>query len=121
MIEAGILFAENESDLWFVWSTFLFVQKKSEDALDKINTAITKFPDDGDLYGLRAAIKLGWWEAYQGPKPSKSEVINDFKNALKFGYEITQFEKERLASFLNDEEYKTLLGTTKEEDGFGKE
>jgi len=121
IIEGAILFAQENAYLWHVWSLVLYLQNNFEDALNKIDIGIGKNPSSGAAYHMRASIKLDWWSNFGGPKPSKSEVINDIKNAVEYGAEFTRIDKKLLAKFLDNSEYKELFGKTKEEDGFTKE
>lgn len=121
IIEGAISFAGENPYLWHLWALVLYLQNKFEDALEKINTAISKDTSSGPAYHMRVSIKLDWWFNLGGPKPSKSEVISDMMKALKYGIKPTITDKNLFAKFLDDDEYKDLFGKTKEEDEFGAE
>lgn len=120
LVEAALLFDENNAQLWHLFAIVLSTKRRFQEALKKVDTAISKDPNQGFFYDSRSFIKLCWWRGFKGPRPSKSEVIKDIKKATELGFEIEQSTKEELSYFLRDDEYKELLGTTKEEDGFGR-
>lgn len=121
LTEALLLFDENNGNIWHLFALVLSGSKKFKEALEKIAIAINKDPNNGVFYESRSFIKLGWWRAFKGPKPSKSEIIKDISKAIELGSIPDNTTREDISCFLDDSEYKKLLGKSKEEDGFGKE
>lgn len=120
-LEAALMFNEDNAGLWHLSAVALLTKQRFQEALEKITTAINKNPNNGFFYDTRSYIKLSWWRIFEGPKPSKNEIIKDVSKAIELGFNPDNATKEELAYFLDNSEYEKLLGKTKEEDGFGEE
>lgn len=121
LVEAALLFDENNAQLWHLFAIVLSTERRFQEALEKVNTAISKDPNQGFFYDSRSYIKLCWRRELKGPTPSKREVVEDIRKAKELGFEIHESTKEELSYFLDYDEYNEFLGATKEEDGFGRE
>jgi tetratricopeptide (TPR) repeat protein len=104
----------DDARIWYLWAYLLMSSKRYAEAVEKSTLAIDKDPEFGKAYLARVHARLFYYKS-RGPKPSTDDIVKDIQMAKKYGVDFTDLDKRLLTNFLNDDDYKELLGCSKEE------